>query len=459
MQQRQDIMAATKGQTVQKNDIAGAQPVFVQQNPDDPVPTPVDVPPTPQTVGFYQPQPQRHHSVEGEQIVEKQEFMEPQGIALDQESTMQAMSGMRIRNPTEIAAQAANLLGFKKARLADPPIKIDPNVDYRNVVAYQPQMEAAQQVVESIQQATKEINGGTFPENMGNVFSGPLSAAQTLPDLNQVVLDAVAILGESEAASYFHTSVAIIRKWIAGTQLPNTKHLQILLSDPEAQKIPEVKSAVECFVRCNVETGDYFFTGGKPKVPVMIGMCVKGDISQAVHWAHMFLIKHWDCNYGQKGDTIIDVARNQIVDWFLETTNEYLLMLDSDVIPPIGNALWFRDHTKWVNTRETSASFDIMQRLLSHGKDFVGGSYAGRATGMPMINQSDLNPRPGTNDKEVAARIRKGQARGLIEQEWVPGGCMMIRRNVFEAIKKRFPNLAPKAQKASSGAGSTTTIR
>ena len=65
----------------------------------------------------------------------------------------------------------------------------------------------------------------------------------------------------------------------------------------------------------------------------MIGMCVKGDISQAVHWAHMFLIKHWDCNYGQKGDTIIDVARNQIVDWFLETTNEYLLMLDSDVIP------------------------------------------------------------------------------------------------------------------------------
>ena len=76
-----------------------------------------------------------------------------------------------------------------------------------------------------------------------------------------------------------------------------------------------------------------------------------------------------------------------------------------------------------------------------------------------MINQSDLNPRPGTNDKEVATRIRKGQARGLIEQEWVPGGCMMIRRNVFEAIKKRFPNLAPKEQKASSGAGSTTTIR
>ena len=186
MQQRQDIMAATKGQTVQKNDIAGAQPVFVQQNPDDPVPTPVDVPPTPQTVGFYQPQPQRHHSVEGEQIVEKQEFMEPQGIALDQESTMQAMSGMRIRNPTEIAAQAANLLGFKKARLADPPIKIDPNIDYRNVVAYQPQIEA--RAVCGVYPTSDERNhGGTFPENMGNVFSGPLSAAQTLPDLNQVV--------------------------------------------------------------------------------------------------------------------------------------------------------------------------------------------------------------------------------------------------------------------------------
>lgn len=438
MQQRKDIAAKTQEQTVQFQDQASAsgEPSFVQTSLDDPIPQPTNRPPRPQTIAFNQPRAQARKPVAGEVIVDKQEFMEPGYVSLgDVTNAGPGINTVKFRDPTAAAAAASHLLGFKKAKPADPPRRIDPNEDYRNVMTTSGQSEpiSEQHVTESTPQA-EEISTPDF------------GSLRVIPDLNKAVLDAVELLGESEAAAYFQTTVVVVRKWKEGKQTPNIRHLQILLSDPQAMEIPEVKSTVECFVRANVETGDYFFTGGKPKVPVMICMAVKGDISQAVHWAQMFLLKRWDLNYGQKGDTLLVAARNQLVDWFLETTNEYMLMLDSDVIPPIGNPQWFKDHTKWTNCRETAAGFDIVQRLLSHGKDFVGGSYAGRSIGMAMINQPDLNPRPGTNDKEVAAAIRKQTARGLVDSEWVPGGCMLVRRNVLEAVKKRFPNLAPRGK-------------
>lgn len=439
MQQRKDILAKTQEQTVQHNDQASAsgEPSFVQTDPNDPIPMPTNRPARPQTIAFGQPRTQRRTPVEGEVIVDKQEFMEPAYVSMgDVTNAGPGINTVKFRDPTEAAAAAAasHLLGFKKARVADAPRKIDPNEDYRPATQQVPEIQGEQHTLpETFEVGVYEPHGQDL-------------RLSVIPDLNKAILDAVELLGESEAAAYFQTTVVVVRKWKEGKQTPNIRHLQILLADPEAQAIPEVKSTVECFTRTNVETGDYFYTGGKPKVPLMICMAIKGDMSPAVHHAHMFYQKRWDINYGQKADTLLVAARNQLVDWFLETTNEYMLMMDSDVLPPIGNASWFKDHTKWTNCRETAAEFDLIQRLLSHGKEIVGASYPGRSIGMAMINQPDLNPRPGTNDKEIAKAIRKQTARGLVECDWIPAGCMLVRRNVFESVKKRFPNLAPRGK-------------
>lgn len=445
MQQRKDIAAKTHEQTVQHPDQASAsgEPSFVQTDPNEPLPQPNNRPARPQTIAFGQPRTQKRTPVEGEVIVDKQEFMEPSYVSMgDVTNAGPGINTVKFRDPTEAAAAASHLLGFKKARVADPPRKIDPNEDYRNVMFTGQNSPAPSEPILAEHSITE-----SGPQAEETRISAPdFGSLRVIPDLNKAILDAVEMLGETEAAAYFQTTVIVVRKWKEGKQTPNIRHLQILLADPEAQAIPEVKSAVECFTRTNVETGDYFYTGGKPKVPLMICMAIKGDMSPAVHHAHMFYQKRWDINYGQKADTLLVAARNQLVDWFLETTNEYMLMMDSDVLPPIGNASWFKDHTKWTNCRETAAEFDLIQRMLSHGKDIVGASYPGRSIGMAMINQPDLNPRPGTNDKEIARAIRKQTARGLVECDWVPAGCMLVRRNVFESVKKRFPNLAPRGK-------------
>jgi hypothetical protein len=421
---------ATTAQTVQVQDAASqsGQPAFVQSDPNQPMPEVAPVAPTGN--GFTRPQAQRPRAAQPGEVIEQAKFIKPEyyGVETSQVGPGMTQAAPIYRDPSQAMA-AARLLGLQPAKEAQGPIRVDPNSD----PMYRTQQQTNYTTSENYQEH-RPVQQVVVVNDVPGV----------IPDLEGAILQAVEALGESDAARYFQTSVAIVRKWKKGEQNPSVKHLQILLADPLSHKLPEVRSTVECLVRINMETGDYGLLSDRPKVPLMIGMCIKGDMSQAVHYALMALNKRWDVNYVTKADTLLVSARNQVVDLFLSTNNQWLLMLDSDVIPPIGNAEWFRDITKWNNMNQTGAGYDIIQRLLSHNKDIVGGVYAGRAIGMPLIIQSDLQPKPGSDDKETATRIRKGQSRGLIEQDWVPTGCMLIRRNVFEGIRKRFPNLAPK---------------
>jgi hypothetical protein len=313
-------------------------------------------------------------------------------------------------------------------RIASPPVKVEP-AEIREFEVGTPDGPT----VEQMQEDVARVSGYEAGE------------VAELPDLVQIVVDIANHLGKPEAAHYFGVTQNIVAKWIEGVAKPLIQHLQIVLADPQWRHDPIVRSGVNILMKCNVEEGDYIFTTEKPKLPVMLACAIKGDISPAVSSSWMALVKRYDLNFIYKAETLLVRARNMLVDQFLETGNDYILMVDSDVILPFGNPGWYRSVTKWHNLKDAAFAMDTIPRLLSWRKEIVAGVYAGRALGLPMINQSDLNPKSGA-DKETAERIRKGIAHGLVEQDWVPTGCMMIHRKVFEAIRKRFPNLAPRSK-------------
>jgi hypothetical protein len=118
------------------------------------------------------------------------------------------------------------------------------------------------------------------------------------------------------------------------------------------------------------------------------------------------------------GSTYLPDARNLVHDHFLERSkNEFLWMLDSDVIPPPG----------------------IVEKLLKHMKRkdvrIVGGWY--------KIKQEPYNPvvyyDDGFDDRGIAQYRQFGHneiGKGLQEVDAAGAGCWMLHRSVAEAIGK-----------------------
>ena len=94
------------------------------------------------------------------------------------------------------------------------------------------------------------------------------------------------------------------------------------------------------------------------------------------------------------GESFIPRARNTIVDKFMKTDNEYLLMIDSDLV--------FK--------RET------LQTLLSHDVDLVGGNY---------VHKTGVKKWAGKPDDFDLS---------LSPASFIPTGMMLIKKSVFERL-------------------------
>ncbi len=103
-----------------------------------------------------------------------------------------------------------------------------------------------------------------------------------------------------------------------------------------------------------------------------------------------------------KGSLVV-TNRNTLVEQAAELGCEWLLFLDSDLLFP----------------RDTIA------RLLAHGKDIVGATYCKR---VPPY--------------EVLGRTLSGErleaASGLVEVAGLPTGCLLVRRSVFDALRRPY---------------------
>jgi hypothetical protein len=105
--------------------------------------------------------------------------------------------------------------------------------------------------------------------------------------------------------------------------------------------------------------------------------------------------------------SLLPMARDQCIDAAKKAENskrwDYFFFLDSDVLVP----------------------GDAVMRLVAHDKDVVGASYAQRTGGPPMV---------GTFDNKML----DPNARGLLEVLRLPTGCLLIKRHVFDKLKKPY---------------------
>jgi hypothetical protein len=137
------------------------------------------------------------------------------------------------------------------------------------------------------------------------------------------------------------------------------------------------------------------------------------------------------------GDAQIHHGRDKLANRFVDSGREWLLFIDDDVIPPVGRASWFRNMGRVTERQfpDKIAGRHVINRLIGHGKTLVGGTYFGRQPGgMPMCAQMH-NP-------QVVQKARN-MSDEIISMDWVATGCMLIHRNVFLDIQKKFPELAP----------------
>lgn len=144
--------------------------------------------------------------------------------------------------------------------------------------------------------------------------------------------------------------------------------------------------------------------------------------------------KRRTASYINYGDAFVAHSRNGCADLFLESGMDYMLTIDDDMVVPFGNAAWFNAHSKF-NLKEPFASYNAIDRLLSHGKTLVGGLYFGRwKGGHPMYGEGHLSM------ESVYAHLAPHN--DCKPTRWVGTGCMLIHRNVYLDIEKTFPNLA-----------------
>lgn len=135
------------------------------------------------------------------------------------------------------------------------------------------------------------------------------------------------------------------------------------------------------------------------------------------------------------GDAFVAHSRNNIVDVFLKSESEWLLQIDDDCIVPFGNAKWYKNYTGWSWLPEPFASFNALDRLMSHKKTLIGGLYfAKHSKGNPVFGEG--------NRVEMAAYVRKGPHDEIKLTGWVGTGCLLTHRSVFLDIEKKYPRLA-----------------
>ncbi len=145
---------------------------------------------------------------------------------------------------------------------------------------------------------------------------------------------------------------------------------------------------------------------------IFIGMPNKGSVS----FDHLPNILEWSKKYslglGKSTMYPIASARNELVDFFLKTKCTHILFLDSDTV----------------------MKKDGLPKLLSHNKDVVSGIYALRV-GEHQIAVSACN---ATGENPPYKTITVPET--LTRVDAVGAGCLLIKRNVFNRIKRPFFN-------------------
>ena len=106
--------------------------------------------------------------------------------------------------------------------------------------------------------------------------------------------------------------------------------------------------------------------------------------------------------------SLLVAERNRLVKAFLESDCTHMLCLDADL--------------GWHS--------EVVKKFIDYDEPFVAGVY-------PSRKETCFVFRPALKED---GSIRQSE-KGLLEMEYIPAGFMLIRREVFEAIIAKFPEL------------------
>jgi len=234
--------------------------------------------------------------------------------------------------------------------------------------------------------------------------------------LENLVVQKIKTVGRAEASEFFEVSDLRIAQWENGSKPISLAAVEKVFSpDLFQQQIQEAQ-----------------WDGKK------VMLCLPWY--KAVHPMTMWsVLAMWDKNkmgaLTRSGDAFIAHARNSIAKDFVESGVEWSFWIDDDVILPCGNAGWFQRKTGWDRMPDTFAGVHTINRLLSHGKSIVGGLYFGRSPkGKPMYAE-------GANDPMEASLARTAPANICKPTRWVATGCLLVHRQVFLDMSKKYPHL------------------
>jgi hypothetical protein len=194
-------------------------------------------------------------------------------------------------------------------------------------------------------------------------------------------------------------------------------------------------------------------TSGVPPIPVppvttvnpaaqkvYVALPWQKSVTPQTAFAVMALIDKRRCAVSLSyGDAFVAHSRNSCADYFLLSNLDWFLMIDDDVVPPFGNAEWYRRYTG-TQTPDEFAGINGLDRLLSRGKSLIGGIYWGRHSAAKAMMGEAGNPK-------MAELLRKAPMDKVLPTRWVATGFLLIHRQVFLDIEKRFPLLARGANK------------
>lgn len=222
---------------------------------------------------------------------------------------------------------------------------------------------------------------------------------------------------QAEAAHFFDVSSALIKQWEAGSKPVSLSAVERVF-DPE--NVPgNAAFEAKLWEGRQVYLALPWYKDVRPKTSfALLSLMDRTRIATALDY----------------GDAFVAHSRNKLTDAFLRTKLEWMLMVDSDMIPPFGNPGLYNSFTGF-NLPDLIAGRNTIDRLLSHGKTFVGAFYRGRwVHGKWMFAEG--------NDAALVKTINSRVLDECRPTRWVGSGCLLIHRTVFLDIEKKFPHLA-----------------
>lgn len=253
-------------------------------------------------------------------------------------------------------------------------------------------------------------------------------------DLKQLVLDDIDRLGYEASAAKYATHRNTVINWAKGRNPPSADAIQMAYNEKVGT--------------CTIQQEMAVWQGKK----LIIAMPVHRTIEPAtVHTLMGNISRFGPDRIGftlTQGITLLEDARNTLAERVLQTDAERVLFLDDDLVMPFGSAPHFQGYYG-VNVPEKFASRVLINELWNADKDIVGALYFGRnAQGVAQYSEA-------FQSKDEDKRAHALDFDGLQETKWVATGAMMVKRQVFETIKAKapelFPTIVPRQQSLPTG--------